>query len=331
MIDLEKDKKIYKVVWAGIAMVVGLIISFTLIKSSIFIANNLNKIETVFSSGFEKNIPTLEQKGGLAVVDVISEDTGNFSKRYIVKGSTIFPNLSAPTFLIGDIETGQIIASRQKHSVRAIASLSKLMTAVVADETLGLSEETAVSRDALATYGNSGRLSRGEVYSLEELLYPLLLESSNDAAEVIAEHENMYTFMLDMNAKAKELKMENTFFEDPSGLSENNVSTVEDLFKLVKYINKYRNYILDITTEKSHTARGITWYSNSKFKNYKDYMGGKNGYTDEAGKTNIAVFDLPLQDGKDRRKIAIILFDTNNAETDTVKITKYLKEYVYYE
>ena len=157
------------------------------------------------------------------------------------------------------------------------------------------------------------------------------MESSNDAAEVIAEHENRYTFMLDMNAKAKELGMENTFYDDPSGLSAKNVSSVEDLFKLVKYINKYRRYILDITDQRSGSARGMTLYTNSRFASYKDYVGGKNGYTDEAGKTNIAIFRLPLEGDDKYRDIAIIIFDTRNAETDTRRIVSYLNKYVYYE
>lgn len=320
-------RKVHTTIWVGIAILIGFGLGFVLINGSIFVAQNIHKVNLSFNFGPEVIIV---DQGGPAVTDFDTTASVQL-KRYVVHGGTAFPDISAPTFLIGDVKTGQIIASRQKDSLRPIASLTKLMTAVVADETLGLSEETAVSGTAVSTYGNSGRLSRGQVFTLEELLLPLLLESSNDAAEVIAEHENRYTFMLDMNAKAQELGMENTSFEDPSGLSAKNVSTVEDLFKLVKYIDKYRSFILDISAQKSGSARKMTWYSNSRFRSYKDYVGGKNGYTDEAGKTNIAIFRLPLEGEEKYRDIAIIIFDTRNAETDTRKIVSYLNNYVYYE
>jgi D-alanyl-D-alanine carboxypeptidase len=203
------------------------------------------------------------------------------------------------------------------------------MTAVIADETLNLNEETQISNFAVSTYGRQGKLLVGETYTIEELLYPLLLESSNDAAEAIAEHKDRKRFIASMNGKAEALNLKSTYFDDPSGLSDNNVSTSEDLFKLIQYINKYRSHIFDITKLKQYEARDTLWFSNSKFRGEENYLGGKNGYTDEAGRTLISIWNLKL--GDEYRKIAIILLDNGDYEKDTREIINYLNKNIIYQ
>lgn len=299
---------------------------FGLVAGAVYVSEHRAQIAYFFTG----NVQVVGQGG--PALDPLPEDAdARHPKRYVVKGSTTFPSISAKAFLVGDVETGQIIASRHKDDARPIASISKLMTALVADETLSISDETVVSRRAASMTGTRGNLKTGATYTLEELLYPLLLSSGNDAAEAIAEHENRYTFLLDMNAQAAALEMEDTHFEDPSGLSAKNVASPADLFTLVEHLHKYRRYILDITMEKSHKVRGTTWYSNSRFRNYENYVGGKNGFIDASGKTNIALFRLPLEGDDQYRTIAIILLDTRDAVVDTRAITTYLTKYVYYE
>ncbi|MBP9763427.1 MAG: D-alanyl-D-alanine carboxypeptidase [Candidatus Pacebacteria bacterium] len=263
-------------------------------------------------------------------------DKATFLRNYRINDGAKLPNIGARYFLVGDIETNQIIFSKEEGKSVPLASLTKLMTAVIADEKIGLEKETIISRSAINTYGEQGNVRQGEKYSIENLFYPLLLESSNDVAESIAEFDNRYTFLLDMNAKAKLLNMTETFYEDPSGLSSHNVSSANDLFKLVQYISKYRNFIFEITQEKSHRLNNKVWFSNSKFKNYKNYLGGKNGYISAAGKTNIALFEIEFEgdhgEKKDnKRKIAIIILNTRDIEKDTRNILNYLQNNVRYE
>jgi D-alanyl-D-alanine carboxypeptidase len=161
-------------------------------------------------------------------------------------------------------------------------------------------------------------------------MYPMLLESSNDAAEVLAEFSGRNLFIRNMNNKAISVGLLNTKFEDPSGLSKNNISTAEDLFKLVKYIYKYKKYIFDVTDLKEYSNKKNTWYSNSKFKNDKNHIGSKNGYTDEAKYTQIVLFEMPLGEFE-RRKIAIILLGSEHTiEKDVRAISLYLLNNVYY-
>ncbi|MEY2701723.1 MAG: hypothetical protein RLY43_356, partial [Bacteroidota bacterium] len=240
---------------------------------------------------------------------------------------------SAKYFLVGDVDTKQIIFSRGENESVPIASVSKLMTAVLADEYIGLDKETVVSRRAVATTGEQGNLRTGEKYFIEDLMYPLLLESSNDAAEVISEFDDRDLFIEEMNKKAKALKMDKTSYLDPSGLSSRNVSSPTDLLTLVNYISKYRNFIFEITQEKSYRIRNKVWYSNSRFKNDKNWLGGKNGFISAAGKTNIALFKVRFEGQKEgeERKIAVILLNTKDVERDTRSIMNFLQKNVQYE
>lgn len=240
-----------------------------------------------------------------------------------------FPQVSSKAYLVADLNTGEIIASENRDVVYPIASLSKLMTALVSLETVNQYSEALVSWSAVSTYGKQGGLLSGERVAVGDLLYPLLLESSNDAAEVIAEHAGRNFFIKNMNDKAESIGIYNTSFEDPSGLSENNISTAEDLFKLTKYINQYKNYIFSVTTEKEYKIEGHTWFNNSKFRNDETYRGGKNGYIAAAKHTLISTFDLPLEEfGK--RRVAIVVLQSDDATKDTRAILLYLLENVFY-
>ena len=126
------------------------------------------------------------------------------------------------------------------------------MTALVSLETIDQSQIAIVPPEALIGENPSIRgLSEGEVISTSSLLYPLLLESSNAAAKTLADHIGTKNFVNYMNGKAGSIGLSNTFFADSSGLSFRNVSTPEDLFKLVSYIFKNKKQILDITRKKN--------------------------------------------------------------------------------
>jgi serine-type D-Ala-D-Ala carboxypeptidase (penicillin-binding protein 5/6) len=257
------------------------------------------------------------------------ESLSDYKKEYKINSKAPVPKVEAKSYLVGDIETGEIILAKNENQALPIASISKLMTSVVVDEFYGLSETVRVSSSAIDTYGKQGRLSENETYKVSEILYPLILESSNDAAEAIAESFGRNTFIQNMNEKAKEIGMNNTNYSDPSGLSNRNISTVSDLFKLTKYINQYRNYIFHISSLNAYKIDKKTWYNNSKFKSDKSYYGGKNGYIDEAGHTQVVIFDMNFKG--DKRKIAFIILNTNDLEPNIYGLKNYVNKYVSYE
>ncbi len=258
----------------------------------------------------------------------------NDNNYHLVNDSKDFPNLTASAYLVADLETGQLLKQKASQSVYPIASLTKLMTALVSVETIDQWQQTKVSYSAVGTYGKQGNLSSGQKILISELLYPLLLESSNDAAEVLAEHDGRNFFMANLNGKAQSIGLFNTLFEDPSGLSPQNVSTAEDLFKLTQYIYRNEPKILEISRLKDYQGNENKWFNNSHFRS-DDYLGGKNGYTDEALYSLISIFELPLVEDKNsvdfNRKVVIILLKSNDVKNDTRATINWLLKNVYYK
>lgn len=262
--------------------------------------------------------------------DVYSKETKKTEGFYEIKKGARVPFLSSKTYLVADLDTGDIIMKKNIDTQYPIASLSKLMTALISLETLNQYKTVRISDEAVKTYGSQGGFIAGEEYTLGDLLYPLILESSNDAAEAMASYQNRKSFIQNMNSKSKAIGLTNTNFEDPSGLSPKNYSTSRDLFKLVKYIFEYKSFILDVGRLKEYSAGQNKWFNNSKFDGDKNYLGGKNGFTDEALQTLITLWKLPLSDSDDRH-VAIVLLHSNESERDTRKILNYLKDYVIYK
>ncbi len=269
--------------------------------------------------------------GQAATIQFINKDmdVGEIKYFYVNKATVVKPKVSAQAYMVGDLNTGEIILSKNPDDKMPIASVSKLMTALISRELPDPSGVSVVSRRALATNGKNGGFKLGEKLKTKDLLYPLLLESSNDAAEVLAEHFGRDTFLSKMNERAKSLQMTNTSYEDPSGLSPNNQSSVTDLFRLVSYIYIQKHDIIDITATKSYSASKHTWSNISKFLGDPGYIGGKTGYTGAARETVVSLFNLPLGE-KGTRPIAITLLGSPDRHTDIENIVKYLKKYIYF-
>jgi len=273
-----------------------------------------------------------------SVINNLNRDKGNY---YLFDKSKSFPKITSQSYLVVDLDSGELIKQKNRDVVYPIASLTKLMTALVSIETIDQEKETRVSYNAVNTYGKQGSLYSGQKINIGDLLYPLLLESSNDAAEVISEAESAKFFMANMNGKAKSIGLVNTYFDDPSGLSQYNVSSAEELFKMIQYIYENEPNIFEISKLKNFDNQDYKWFSNSRFRNDSNYYGGKNGYTDEALHTLISIFDLPLVELDTatnnnsaidlNRRIAIILLKGDETEDDTRSIVLWLLNNVYYQ
>ena len=248
---------------------------------------------------------------------------------YANKKSNTQPKVSATAFLVGDLDTGEVILSNNPDKIFPIASTSKLMTALVSSLIMSKNDIAQVSKSALATAGTNGELKLGEKIKTSDLLYPLLLESSNDAAEVLAEHFTRTDFIAKMNQVAQTLKMSQTSYDDPSGLSQKNQSTVSDLFRLAGYLKKEKPEIIAITDKRSYSTKQHAWSNISQFLNDSGYIGGKSGFTNPAKQTVVSIFNLPL--GKTGyRPIGITLLQSVDRHKDVETIVQYLKKNIYY-
>lgn len=253
-------------------------------------------------------------------------DTGS---AYFIRNPEKTLPVSAKAYVIGDLDTGEIILEKNKSVVYPIASVSKLITSLVSLDFLNQYNDATVSRTALAAYGTQGALRLGEKLRIGDILYPLILESSNDAAEVLAESYGRVNFIDNMNKKVATIGMRNTSFKDPSGLSPGNVSTAEDLLRLAIHIRNYKNYVFDISKLSKKTVGRHTWYNNSQMTQKYGYLGGKSGYTPEAEKTILANFSLPLSEFG-ARNIGITFLQSDDRLGDVDKILAYVKENIFY-
>lgn len=259
--------------------------------------------------------------------------TGYFQKIPIAGEGRVIPppsdirGLSASSAFAADVETGEILFEKQSYVARPIASVTKLMTALVALDSVDPSKRLVVNEQAVNTFGDTGKLRLGDAFQAKDLLYPLLLSSSNDAATVYAEH--VENFMDLMNQKAKAIGLEHTFYQDPTGLTPKNVSTAQDLFTLVSYINKHQKQILDITIlpeyavasdNKVHAWRNNTWPDNNGI-----FLGGKFGFTPEAHQTLAALFGVTMSE-YGARPIAIVLLGSNDRRRDVALIMDHIRK-----
>ena len=190
-----------------------------------------------------------------------------------------------------DVTSGRILYSKQGDDELRIASLTKIMTAIVAIEQGQFNKPVQVSKNAYGKEGSSIYLKLGEQMTLENMLYGLMLRSGNDAATAIAEHvggsEEGFVYL--MNAKAIELGLKHTHFMNPHGLdAEGHYSSANDLAKLTVYAmhNPIFKEIVKTPVKKAPNPMESWDYKwdnkNKMLRFYEGADGVKTGYTKKA-------------------------------------------------
>jgi len=254
---------------------------------------------------------------------VIDKDKKDFN--YPVANNV--PQLSAKSFLAADLDSGYVFAQKDSSEAFPIASLTKLMTAVAVIENINLKRSVLIRQRMLDSgYGTTEGLDLGERFRVVELFYPLLIESSNDAAFALTWFLGREKTIDLMNEKAKAILMKNTRFVEPSGFDPGNVSTAQDLFHLARYILNNRYPMLEITKGNKVTSFGSVKFDIEKFWNKNifiydpTFLGGKTGFIKESKHTAVFIFKL------EQRNIAIILLGSTNLRQDTQKLYIWLQE-----
>ena len=238
------------------------------------------------------------------------------------------PDFAPLAYLAADLSSNFVFVNHESATPLPIASLTKLMTALVAPQYINLDSDILITKDMIATT-SLPRLSPGTMVSAYQLLYPLLLESSNEAAEALARHVGRNYFISLMNRKAAAIGMSQTHFVDPSGAGEGNISTVEDLFSLAKYISNNRSFVLGITSGKlGNSAYGAATFKDiqnfNDFEKNPDFVGGKVGKTTAARETGLYLFDTLINAQK--RRIAIIVLGSDDRKKDASEILTFIQQ-----
>lgn len=204
------------------------------------------------------------------------------------------PSVSANNAILIEQSTGRILFEKRANEEQLIASITKIMTAIIAIESGKMKEKATTSRKAIYTEGSSIYLEQGEKMTVEDLTYGLMLRSGNDAAVAISEHiggsEEGFVYL--MNKKAHWLGMTNTKFDNPHGLdSAEHYSSAYDMAMLMRYAMDNDQFKV-ITGTKSYQSKNRTysWINKNKLlTQYYEYcIGGKTGFTKKTGRTLVS-------------------------------------------
>jgi D-alanyl-D-alanine carboxypeptidase len=267
-------ENIYKLIFT-IILIAGVFFSFF-----IFNRANVYKVEILKAQLDEEEAEKIRKEEILTQNDLDQ----------ILEELKLFKRISCKKEIQSEVGLGTILEidknffEKNTKEVKPIASLTKLMTAVVALENLNDDEIIYISKGAEAAFGDFGNFKWGEGFSLKDLINGMLLSSSNDAAVALAEKIGVKQFINLMNRKAKEIGMKNTIFYDPTGLSVSNRSTAEDLLKLVNYILSSHLKIFEITREPQIVIKEVNTQKEKIIRNENKlvknnaFLGGKTGF-----------------------------------------------------
>jgi len=242
----------------------------------------------------------------------------------------ISPIIQASSALVMDIKTGMILFEKNSHDRRQIASLTKLMTATIIMEENNLDDTVTVSANASKATGSTMYLATGEKISVRNLIYGMIINSSNDAAIALAEFNagDITKFVEKMNKKASTLGLLNTHFSNPVGLdNKENYASSYDLAKLSQYIYQKKFIkeaaeiekltVYSVDTKYKHKLESTNELLDTDFIKFK---GLKTGTTDQAGLCIITVAE-----NADGNEILTVLLHS----PDRFKETKILADWTF--
>lgn len=232
--------------------------------------------------------------------------------------------LSSVSAVVLEAESGDVVFQKDPHTPRSMASTTKLMTALVAAETLPTDTVVKVSSAAVAVEGSSLGLRAGDMLSLGDLLTGLLLSSGNDAANAVAETVagDLPAFARLMNEKARVLGMQNSGFVTPSGLdADGHAASAYDMALLGRAVlqNDFLRQVCATKSTKIAVSERDVWVTNHNrlLKLSADCVGLKTGFTKKSGRCLVSA---AVRDG-----VTIVVATLNGGDywNDHLKLYEY--------
>lgn len=244
-------------------------------------------------------------------------------------------NIQAKAAYVKDLNTGKVLYAKNENERLPLASLTKIMTALVAKKNADGNQLIKISDSDLSTEGEY-YLSSQEIFKLKDLIDFTMTGSVNDTATSLSGVlNNEKTFIDEMNTTAKKIGLENSTFQNPTGLDTNVFTasakgSAKDIVTLLQYTIINYPDIFEATTVNNLTIRSVDGLAH-KTKNTNDItaklpglIGSKTGYTDLAGGNLALIIDKGLNE-----PIAIVVLGSPNSETrfdDALEIIKNIKK-----
>ncbi|MFA5047880.1 MAG: serine hydrolase [Patescibacteria group bacterium] len=238
--------------------------------------------------------------------------------------------VTAQSFLVIEPESGAILYEQNSKDVRSIASITKLMTALVfLEHNPGWNNDFTISKDDYRS-GGTVYFNAGDIVTIKDVFYVTLVASSNEGAVALARSTGLSVdqFVAEMNKKAKQMGMTSSHFADPTGLNSANKSNAEDIIRMAKEVFSHPEIKKAVSSKEYSFAiknSNITRRAESTDKILgKNFGVGANNYTLEAGKTGyieMAGYCLTseIQDKNNRKLLIAVLgsSSTNDRFLDT--------------
>jgi D-alanyl-D-alanine carboxypeptidase len=267
----SKRKRLFKIFVSIPVLFIMILLAIWIIKNPLFMKENYLRMDLPYESF--SNVETSFKPSEVSEI--------KFDKDFI----------NAKAALYADLNTGQILYSKNPTEKLYIASVSKLMSALVVVSKFDLDKEIEVQKDWYnEDISWSLGFDKGDKVLVETLLQAMLISSYNDASYILANNykNGVDDFVKEMNNYAKKFGLNDTEFNNPSGLDTygGNISTVNDLYKLASII--YKNEVITDILSKNYAD--LSWdiggeriYTTDVLKGQYGYLGGKTGYTELAG------------------------------------------------
>lgn len=218
--------------------------------------------------------------------------------------------ISAQSAIVTDGQTGRVLYEKDPDKRALIASTTKIMTALIVSEQCNVLDRMQIPKEAVGIEGSSMYLKEGEILTIQELLYGLMLHSGNDAAIALAIFcgGTQEGFVQLMNDKANRLGLSGTHFENPNGLdSPNHYSTASDLAVLTAYAMKNPIFAKTVSTKSIRIGDRQLTNHNKLLWRIEGADGVKTGYTRAAGRVLVSSATR-----NERQLIAVTINDPND-------------------
>jgi D-alanyl-D-alanine carboxypeptidase len=325
---IVKDKNYNKNLYLKYVSLVIIIVCIAVIVSGIIFRSiveedntNLQVQDNATSIENVVELPSSEVKGTSTVNDILPV----FKPAYLNPP----PEITANAYAVEDMTEDKRIYSKNANLSLPPASITKIMTAIIALEEYELSREVLISEKCTLVEGSKVGFKAFDVLTLQDVLYGLLVNSGADAACAISNIEGDQIFIEKMNNKAEEMGMESTVFENEIGLDSQKFqySSVNDLVKLTRYAIKYDSFSKIVGTEavtlESLNSTNVYKLTNTNelLLNLPGTIGVKTGQTPEAGQCLSYMYENPSK----KQKFLIVILGSSDRFGDTKKLLDWAK------
>lgn len=315
----------FRIIFGGLfAIIAGIIISVALKSFINDFPQYLTKVSSFISSKVEngsKSINSIVDNTSISGLKRLIRYSASEEEGLITSATLSLPNgqsgkISAKAYVVWNITENNQVLEYNSDQRLPVASLTKIVTATMARNLIRENKRINITKEIMSVYGNTAQFKVGETFYAGDLLYPLLMVSSNDAGEALSRSYGRKGFIKAMNDFAQDVGAYRTTFVDPTGLSPENKSTANDLVAILEWVYKNDPETIAITRLKSKNVRAHTWVNPAHFLSWSNYRGGKNGFTDEAGQTGLALFQM----GADKDIYAVAILGSKERDADMVKL-----------